>query len=65
MMEADRNDADDAVRPFASSACFAHEAEGGQLDTAARMQGERRAEIMAWRKGASRAFTSPRPAARI
>ena len=51
MMEADRDDADEATHSFASSACFAHEVEGGQLDAAAQVQVERRAEIMAWRKG--------------
>jgi 5-formyltetrahydrofolate cyclo-ligase len=48
MMEADH---DDAPRPFASSACFMHEAESGELDAAVMREKERRAEIMAWRKG--------------
>lgn len=48
MMEADH---DDTPRAFASSACFMHEAEGGELDAAAAREKGRRAEIMAWRKG--------------
>lgn len=51
MTNADGDDSDETPRTFASPACFSHEADNGQLDADVQMQAERRAEIMAWRKG--------------